>query len=180
MTELCDIATRHGTDKAPFGWGYTTSYSRWLADRRGEIKTVLEVGVFRGASLRTWRDFFPDAMVYGIDNDATCTVTGEDRIKTFCVDGYLEETYAGPMMQEIGELDLFVDDALHYGEPQLKLFSWVWPHMRHGGVYAIEEVRDDSRDSVVSGIANHTGIARTELIAAGSGYSLLLIEKIRQ
>ena len=177
MTELCDIATKNGTDKAPWGWGYTSTYFRWLAERRAEIKTILEVGVWKGASLRTWRDFFPNAKIFGFEIDPGFEVVGEDRIKTFAIDGYLAETYAGPIMQEIGAVDFFVDDALHFEGPQVKLFGFVWPHIAPGGVYAIEECHNNSKQGVMAEIEKAPDVAQTELIYSKDGYSLLLLQK---
>jgi len=42
MTELCQLATKYGTDKA--GW-YTPVYDLLLSGRRQQVKNVLEIGI---------------------------------------------------------------------------------------------------------------------------------------
>ena len=65
MTRTLDqIGLHHGTDKASAGYGYLDVYAERLP--RGRDLALLEVGVFRGASLRTWVDWLgPDARVVG-------------------------------------------------------------------------------------------------------------------
>lgn len=175
MTILCDLANRHGTDKQST-WGYMPTYFRWLDPRRDSTKTVLELGVHLGASLRMWRDFLFNASVFGIDNEQRCMVNGEDRIKTFCIDGYDRDLLI-PVLRGIGPIDLFVDDALHYAAKQLPTFEAVFPHLAPGGIYAIEEVRDGERDAVYRLIEEVDGVHRIEHWQAGGGYGLILVEK---
>lgn len=177
MTELCDIAIRHNTDKAPWQWGYTLHYYRHLSGLRDTVKTVVEVGVWQGASLRTWRDFFPNAMVFGFDIEESCQVHGEDRIKTFLCDAYGDIERTTHIMTEIGEVDFFVDDALHYGQQQISLLNFMWPYIRVGGLYAIEECREDNIAAVLSAAAAVGNAATIENIYAKDGYSLTLLKK---
>ena len=175
MTELCDIATRHGTDKAPWCWGYTTTYFEWLDPVRQTLQTVLEIGVLKGQSLRTWKDFFPAAMVYGVDNAWGCMVEGEDRIKTFCCDAY-DRTAMTTILEEIGPIDFFVDDAVHSYQNQADLLKFVWPHMRVGGICAIEEGSEALRE-IVNALPD---AGRADVIPNGGfngNYCLALVQK---
>jgi hypothetical protein len=177
MTELCDLANKYGTDKQST-WGYMPTYQRWLEPRRNETMVVLELGVYRGASLKMWRDFFPNAMIFGIDNDpAPSAVAGEARIKTFNIDGYNPDLLI-PVLREIGPIDLFVDDALHTAERQLPTFERVFPHLAPGGIYAIEETRSGEMESLRAEIEKTEGIDRIEHFPAGGGYGLLLASRL--
>src|SRR6185369_15852500 len=76
MTPLCELAQKYGTDKYPW---YTPFYDLLLRDRRDSVRRVLEIGIGTpeamshvpnykpGASLRMWRDYFPNAAIVGID-----------------------------------------------------------------------------------------------------------------
>lgn len=179
MTVLCSIGTLHHTDKAPWYWGYTEHYFRWLSAEREQIRVVLEVGVWRGASLRMWRDFFPNADVIGFDNDPACMVD-EERISTFCLDAY-DRDAAGRIIQDIGPIDLLVDDAVHFMPAQATLLRDMWPFLRDGGIYAIEECREDSLPAIMDAIAVLPDVVRLEIIYAGNyfgmPYSLALLRK---
>ena len=102
-TPLCKLAFKYGADKCPqISHMYTPFYYEYLKDKRQTIKKVLEVGVgnnrqaavipnyFIGASLRMWRDFFPNAWVYGGDKAPEC-IFEDDRLSTY----YCDETKKG-------------------------------------------------------------------------------------
>lgn len=139
MTELCDLATKYWTDKCPEGWNYTPVYFEWLGHYRDQVKTVLEIGIYRGASLRMWRDFFPNARVYGVDINEGCCFS-EDRINSFCCDAYNPE-HIQRIKDEIGPIDFCVDDAEHLHPHQAFLLRNLWPAISPYNVYAVEETR---------------------------------------
>ncbi len=74
MTKLCELAEKYGCDKCPqVGHPYTPHYYELLKYK--DIKKVLELGIGsretmqwtpdnyqKGASLKMWRDFFPDKL----------------------------------------------------------------------------------------------------------------------
>src|SRR6476620_5978044 len=107
VSTLCDV---HGSDKGeiktsghPYPWPshtYADFYSRQFSHCRHSIKNIFECGLGTnnanipssmgsegkpGASLRLWRDYFPNAMVYGADIDRDILFE-EERIKTFYID----------------------------------------------------------------------------------------------
>jgi len=90
-TPLCEIAYKYKTDKCPqIKHAYTPYYYELLKDKRNKVKKVLEFGVETGASLRMWRDFFPNAKIYGADI-LKKWIFQEDRIKTYLCDENDEE-----------------------------------------------------------------------------------------
>ena len=66
-----------------------------------------------GASLRVWRDYFFNALIYGGDIDKNILFE-EDRIKTFYVD-QLDVTSIKSMWDNIrvNNFDIIIDDGLH-------------------------------------------------------------------
>jgi hypothetical protein len=153
-TELCDLCVKYGTDKGPEsmgGWGYSPFYHELLKDHRERVKKVLEVGICGhrdipnnviGASLWVWHDYFPNAKIYGIDNDNRWMVGGSYRIKTFCADAYSAVGGAQSVtVHHIGyDIDFIVDDAVHEIDEQVRLCKSLWPFLAQGGLYAIEDV----------------------------------------
>ena len=85
-TELCKIAYKYKTDKCPqVKHVYTPVYYNMFNDIRNDVKKVFEMGILGGASLRMWRDYFPNATIYGADILKDYTFK-EDRIETFVCD----------------------------------------------------------------------------------------------
>ena len=89
MTPLCGLALKYGTDKGgnhllagETCHQYTPTYYKLLEPYRYNIKSVLEIGVNYGPSLRMWRDFFPNAHIIGLDSNAEC-LFNEERIECF-------------------------------------------------------------------------------------------------
>ena len=62
---LTFLGRRYGTDKVSHH--FTHVYERAFAAERLNTQRVLEVGVWHGASLRMWRDWFENAQVVGVD-----------------------------------------------------------------------------------------------------------------
>ena len=136
-TKLCEIAYRHGTDKCPqIKHPYTPFYYSFLKDKN--VKKVLELGVYKGASLRMWKEFFPNAQIYGIDINEDNLIT-EDRIETFLCDGTNEEELK-KALQKIGtDIDLFIDDGSHVYKDQVKTCKALRPLLKDA-TYIIEDV----------------------------------------
>lgn len=159
---LCD---RYGSDKGslthdghPYPWPahtYADYYFQLFGHAKHTIRKVFECGLGTnnphlassmgvkgkpGASLRVWRDFFPNAMVYGADIDRDILFS-EERIKTFYVD-QLNPGAIAHLWQEIGEsnFDLMIDDGLHTFEAGSTLFTHSIDRLSETGVYIIEDV----------------------------------------
>lgn len=152
MTELCDIAFKYGTDKCPQIYHtYTPFYYDFFKDRRTEIKKVLEFGIglpymgrgkmgIVGASLRMWRDFFPNAQIYGVDILEECRFEDE-RIQTFILDERDDDAVID-LINTIGaDIDIVIDDANHSYRTQAHLCWTLLPVLHPDVTYIIEDVR---------------------------------------
>lgn len=146
MSLLEDLFTRFGTDKGV--WGYTPYYEEAMEKRRFEVKNVLEIGIcgYRdipnnvvGASLFVWRDYFPNAMIYGIDNDPRFIFHDQHRIQTMLVDAYDQVALAGALYHFNTKFDMIVDDAVHDPAPQRELMIMLSPWLVDDGRYFVEE-----------------------------------------
>lgn len=151
MGLLNDLFTKYGTDKGdpPQGWGYTPYYEEAMESRRFNVKRVLEIGIcgYRdipnnvvGASLFVWRDYFPNAQIYGIDNDGRFIFNDQERIHTAQCDAYDWPALAVVLARwGYPAFDMIVDDAVHDPEPQITLANRLLPSLNFGGRYFIEE-----------------------------------------
>lgn len=138
---LDELALHHGTDKASTGHDYCRTYARYFDPRRDQVRRVLELGVWRGASLRMWRDYFPNACIFGVDThpfsaDALMASIGP-RITLLKRDASDPEVLRD--LAQSGPWDLIVDDASHRTEDQARAARALIPALDFGGVYAIED-----------------------------------------
>ena len=154
MTALCDLAKKYGTDKGAQengGWGYTPAYTEVLGNMGPlNVRNVLEIGICGhrdipnnvvGASLFMWKDYFPNAIIHGIDNDGRFIFHDQHRIRTALCDAYRPEQL-GRVLKDWGapQFEFICDDAVHDPLPQMNLCMMLWPFLVPGGVYAIEDV----------------------------------------
>ncbi|RCG25478.1 class I SAM-dependent methyltransferase [Streptomyces diacarni] len=142
---LTELAQLHGSDK----WGthrYTTHYERHFHPLRHLPLRVLEIGVgghddpeAGGASLRMWRDYFPHARVHGIDVFDKSPLD-EARIRTF--QGHqADEDFLDHVIAQTGPLDLVIDDGSHINRDVLASFRKLFPVLREGGFYVVEDTQ---------------------------------------
>lgn len=151
-TRLCDLAEKYGSDKvASIFHGYTPFYDELLRDR--PVKRVLEIGIGTpnsmchmekyevGASLRMWRDYFPEAQIWGLDNDVSAMLDPSPRINTMFCDQSSEESLLR-VASALGErFDLIIDDGSHqYLHQALTANIFIPRLLAKGGVYVIEDV----------------------------------------
>jgi hypothetical protein len=136
---LNEIALSTGTDKSDRHHGYIRLYEQYFADRRHDALTLLEIGVAHGASLRMWQEFLPKARIYGLDRNPNCTVFSGNRIEVFIGD-QSDPQFLGDVIDRIGALDIVIDDGSHVGEHQIESFESLFPAVREGGLYVVEDL----------------------------------------
>ena len=146
----------HGTDKAGKRHNYTTIYAELFGKLRGQPLRIFEIGLGTnnpafafnmggigrpGASLRGWRELFPNALVYGADIDRDILFE-EDRIKTFYCDqlddGAVRDLWSQAAL--VDGMDIIVDDGLHTFEGNISFLDRSLDRLRPGGVYVIEDI----------------------------------------
>jgi hypothetical protein len=143
---LDQLGLWYGADKSSAGHGFTKIYERYLADRRRSAVTVLEIGVWRGASLRMWRDYFPRGRIFGIDISPVTAAQAGDRVEVFVGDQSDSELLAR-VVEKTGPLDLVIDDGAHRVEQQVPTLAFLWPHVKPGGLYVVEDTHTSYLES---------------------------------
>jgi hypothetical protein len=152
-TPLCKLAYKYRTDKCPrIKHVYTPFYYELLKDRKKSIKKVLEMGIgfdgtmphcgdeYKvGASLRMWRDFFPNAQVYGADI-APASIFQDERIETHLCDERKESDIKQLVEKTGSDINLFIDDGLHHYKIQTFLAKTILPLLNDNVTYIIEDI----------------------------------------
>lgn len=119
---------------------YFDIYHRHFAPYRNRKITVLEFGVFQGGSLRMWRDYFgAKARVIGVDIDPRCAVLAEKGIEVVIGD-QADPVFLRELAQQIGPVDVLIEDGGHRMDQQLTTFREMWPVITDGGVYLVEDL----------------------------------------
>jgi hypothetical protein len=139
MSGLNDLALKYKTDKSSWGHNYTAVYDHLFTPIRNKPIKFLEVGIQQGYSLRTWRDWFPNATIYGVDirNKWVDRFKDEERIITERVDQSSAEQLTE--FAKKGPWRVIIDDGSHHSHDQKLTFDVLWDQVEPGGYYIIED-----------------------------------------
>jgi hypothetical protein len=133
---LDQIGAKYGTDKANLG--FCRVYARLFEPMRHEPVALLELGVYKGASLRTWAEYFthPNKVIVGIDLDPGLAGPDlPDRVVTYRGD----QTEIPPALKG-WRPDIISDDAGHLCAATIASFRTWFPVLKPHGIYAVENV----------------------------------------
>jgi hypothetical protein len=143
--DLDMLARIFGTDKCQGHW-YTQHYQRYFAPVRKARLNLLEIGIggyanskMGGESLRMWKAYFRDSRIVGIDIEDKRHFT-ESRIDIRQCDQTDAESLK-KLSEEYGGFDIIIDDGSHINEHVLATFHILFPILREGGLYVVEDVQ---------------------------------------
>ena len=115
---LDEVALKHGTDKSSRMHHYTRFYERFLGK---DVKSLLELGVYHGDSIRMWAEWFPDAKIYGVDINEPLDFSPPVYIYKY--------DQADPKLLELFPegIEVVVDDASHDLPKTFDSLNLLWP-----------------------------------------------------
>lgn len=142
MTALHEVYAKYS---APEGWGdkgtlhsYIDLYANQMT-RRSNV-SMLEIGVEYGHSIAMWQEYFKNSKVYGIDIKS-------DNVK-FELENFVlgDATNAEVISKNFArnKFDYVIDDGSHTIADQIASFDLIFPKMKSGGKYFIEDVNGDN------------------------------------
>jgi hypothetical protein len=140
--DLGRLGLLFGTDKA-WRHDYMQHYERHLAPLRRKAVVLLEIGVGGykvaegGASLGVWQSYFPRGRIHGLDVQEK-HVPG--RRITVHEGSQADEDYLRGLGERIGPLDVVIDDGSHVGRHIVTSFTVLFPCLKPGGWYVIEDM----------------------------------------
>jgi len=118
---------------------YFGPYDRHFSRFRGKDVSILEIGIANGGGLQMWKNYLGDkSRIYGIDIRPSCMFE-ESQITCFLGDQQ-DVKFLDSVMSKIGELDMVCDDGGHSMEQQINSFIKIWPYVKPGGVYLVEDL----------------------------------------
>jgi hypothetical protein len=164
VDRLTSLANRVGSDKGTQNFHrhyYTRIYRDIFTPLEGKKIRLLEIGLLhpqhrawisgnyltkhgsasaaRAPSLEMWASYFPQATIFGFDlNDFSAVES--DRYKIFQGDSGSRADLTRLIQVSGGEFDVIIDDASHESEHQQIALGMLFPHLRAGGLFIIEDL----------------------------------------
>jgi len=142
---LNELAKIYKTDK----WGlhfYTPHYNEHFKRFRNKKLVLLEIGVgghedpkAGGNSLRMWKKYFPFGSINAIDIFDKSALE-ERRINIF-KGSQVDKEFLHSVIEKIGTPDIIIDDGSHINEHMIETFKILFPLLKDGGVYVVEDTQ---------------------------------------
>ncbi|MEQ1874744.1 MAG: class I SAM-dependent methyltransferase [Ilumatobacteraceae bacterium] len=119
---------------------YFDIYERHFDAFRRKRPTVLEIGVFHGGSLEMWRDYFGrGATIIGVDIDERVRSIEDPGFRVVIGD-QSDPVFLQSLADKYGPFDIVIDDGSHVPAHQVASLTALWPHVKVGGVYLVEDL----------------------------------------
>jgi hypothetical protein len=116
-------------------------YERRFEPIRRQVRAVLELGIHEGESLLMWRNYFPQAIIAGLDLDPPAIEDATGRIRPYR--GSQDDlTLLDRIAEECAPegFDFIIDDCAHVGEIAKRSFWHLFDRrLKSTGVYVIED-----------------------------------------
>jgi hypothetical protein len=151
---LTDLADRFGSDKGSTKHRYTELYHMLLHPYRNQPINFLEMGLLIGGpehgidadratsdlpSIRMWLEYFPKAKIHGLDVSDFAWFE-HPRFTFHRCDMDVRANIAAAA-KTMPALDVIIDDASHASHHQQNAFLALFPQLKSGGMYIIEDLR---------------------------------------
>ncbi len=122
---------------------YFQIYTQHFEPYRSKPIKMLEIGVFRGGSLRMWKKYFhPDSVIVGIDIDKNCQqYEVADQQVYVRIGSQGDPDFLAAVNKEFGPFDIILDDGSHKTYHQLVSFTSLFRDaLKDGGCYLVEDM----------------------------------------
>jgi hypothetical protein len=185
------LFNKYGSDKSDFH-SYHTIYEKYLSHLKNEPLNLFECGIGSrdpkipsnmaygnyksGGSLRDWRDYFPNAQIYGADIDIKCLFE-EERIKTFYIDQLNDEIIKTAFSNLEIQFDIMVDDGVHHLKYNYNLFKNSFEFLKNDGLYFIEDVKDREANNYLNQLGEYNPKIERGLHGIGGDDNIIVIKK---
>merc|ERR1712087_551812 len=163
LPSLEELAYRYGTDKSHDDHKYVDMYEMLFGSIRYTATNITEVGVATGQSLQVWHDYFPRAHIWGLDLKTKKTVREVLHSPPWAPRMHILEgsSQARKDIIRVGlandSMDIIIDDGEHTFAGNQRTLLALWPALRAGGYFCIEDVSTgaDSRTGRYERVENN-------------------------
>jgi SAM-dependent methyltransferase len=150
VTDLCLLGVKYPTDKSPYNTegnlhkhAYTAIYNLLFSNIRYKDIKLGELGILDNNSMLSWREFFPNAKLYGFE-------WFDERLDK-AINDNIDCTYIKMNVKDVNSIseglsvagskfDILIEDSTHLFEDQIKFVNEAYKHLNPGGILIIEDI----------------------------------------
>lgn len=159
---LLELFDKYGCDKGTEKHRYDRCYEPEFQGIRESSLNILEVGTFKGNSIESWVEYFPNANIYTIDifdrvKPEDINILNHERVSWIKQDSTSEDC-ASNIRKNFGKdikFDIIIDDGAHWYYTIRDTFNNLFPLLNENGSYYIEDVYNMSIDAVQDMMSEH-------------------------
>lgn len=166
ITELCLLGVKYPTDKSPYNndpglhkHAYTSIYNLLFSNIKYNNLRIGEVGILENHSMLSWREFFPNATLYGFEwFQSRLDKAINDKILNcsyFKMDVSNPESIEEELSYAGSNFDILMDDSTHVFEDQIKFINVAYKHLKPGGFLIIEDIFINAKEEDYSKQLSH-------------------------
>jgi hypothetical protein len=144
MDQLSEIANKYQTDKGLNHHGYTPIYDKYFSHLRDREFILMELGFGGyqypdrgGGGALMWAEYFEKASIITVDLHPKNPLDHE-RIQ-FVQASQVDEIKLTDTIFLKGHPEIIIDDASHLSKLTVSSFEILFPHLKRGGVYVVED-----------------------------------------
>ena len=150
-----DTDKQSGSERLPHYHDYLEVYEEMFKGVKNKDISILEIGVWKGESLKLWSKYFTKGKIYGIDiferdskEKVAKNINKFDRINLYKADSFNVDKNAiesrEKFFKSIGDLkfNIILDDGEHTHESQIKTYNNFKHLLDDGGIYIIEDIKE--------------------------------------
>jgi len=123
---------------------YFETYHAIFGLRRLQARRILEIGVYQGASLRLWKQYFDNAetVIIGIDLDQTCARFDSSHENVHVrIGNQTDAAFLDSVTREFGPFDIIIDDGSHQSSHMIASFNHLFASaLKDDGIYLVEDL----------------------------------------
>jgi hypothetical protein len=120
---LSEISWLFDTYKGPRQQNYTPIYERYFDPIRTKPIRFLEIGVFKGGSMKMWETYFSAAELHFVDITAANMIYNMSSRSTLHIMDQSNQTALNEFAAKMGQFDVIIDDGGHRMDEQIKTFE---------------------------------------------------------
>jgi hypothetical protein len=136
---LEEISKQYHSDKGSVYHNYLEIYEKYFSKYRNSLENFLEIGLWEGDSIRMWRDYFNVGNLVGADIlDLSHVVLPNTQIH-IC-DQSDRQQLGNLIDSSYDSYDIIIDDGGHWQHQQQITLGFMFPFLKSGGVFVIEDL----------------------------------------
>jgi hypothetical protein len=154
---LDQIALECGTDKSSRHHDYCRIYEKYFEKWRDSPITLIEAGFGGyehfgrgGESIRMWQEYFTMANIVSFDLYPKDVDLYDSRRTSYYCGHQTDKEFLREMISVSGHPNIIIDDASHINPLTIDTFTYLWPRLKSGGIYVVEDLETSYWSAIAS------------------------------